>query len=473
MPVQAVTGAVTVQANHIYLLPPKKEVIIDNFQLSTYERPSNNALSLPINVFFHSLAKSWREKAVAIVLSGTGADGTLGISSIREHHGVVIAQLPESCRFDGMPQSAINTGLVDAVLRPEEMPKLLASIFENPSIMMDTRVKTELSMDKNISAIYDALNKQYKNDFQHYKPSTIMRRIHRRIALSSGQIGIEEYANILEDDKEELDQLYRDLLIGVTGFFRDPDAFEALKNKGVPEILDSLENENQEIRVWVCGCSTGEEAYSLAILMLEAVAQRGLPNPIKVFATDLHPGSLQAASDGLYDASKLEQMPKQLMEKYFTQFDHTSFKVTNALRKTVIFCEHNVLKNPPFTRMHLVACRNLLIYFKVAAQVSAITSFNFSLNHGSIMFLGASETPGDLNSDFETLDRHWKIYKKTRESHLREALRTSKMSGRLTSVETAKTRTDRSQSLGSLYNIILDKFTPAGVLLNEDGELLH
>lgn len=473
MPVEPVTGSVIVEPNKIYLLPPKKEVIIDGARLTTYERPVTNSLSLPINVFFHSLAKTWKDKAVAIVLSGTGADGTLGISSIREHQGIVIAQLPESCRFDGMPQSAINTGLVDAILRPEEMPGLLDSIFKNPAFVVDSRNSNEVGLDHNLSAIYDALNAQFKNDFQHYKPSTIMRRIHRRIALHPGNMGIAEYASVLGDDKDELDQLYRDLLIGVTGFFRDPDAYFALEQTGFPSIFENLEDGNEEIRVWVCGCSTGEEAYSISIALQEAMIKHGIKNPVKIFATDLHPGSLQTASEGQYDSVKLENMPKHLIDKYFVQFDHQSYKVTPSLRKSIIFCEHNVLKNPPFTRMHLVTCRNLLIYFKVAAQVSAVTSFNFALNHHGILFLGASETPGELNTDFDVLDRHWKIYKKLRESHLRDALRNSKVTGRLTSVETTRIRADRTQSLGSLYNIILDKFMPAGILLNEEGELLH
>lgn len=473
MKVVAVNEPTTCQKNVIYLLPPRKEVVMEGSVLVPHERPNDGTLNLPINVFFKSLAKHWGNQSVGVILSGTGSDGTIGAASIHDAGGVVVAQLPESCRFDGMPQSAIDAGVVDTVLRPEEIPSLLATALNGQN-----GFNTNITLSENtqeigkLSGILEILKTEFKTDFEHYKPSTIIRRIQRRISLKGDSLDLEKYAQVLLNNKAELTSLYHDLLIGVTSFFRDPDAFNTLQNTILNEIFDQLQPD-EEIRIWVCGCSTGEEAYSLAILLHEEIASRAISNPLKIFATDLHPGSLQTAAEGLYESSKLESVPGKLKAKYFHEFDRDIYKVNSVLRKSIIFCEHNVLKNPPFTKMHMVVCRNLLIYFKVAAQAAALTSFNFALNHGGILFLGASETPGSLGNDFGVIDRHWKIYKKLRESHLRDALRTSNIAGKLTSHETGRASRDKGQALSRLYNNLLDRYIPSGLLLSEDFELLH
>ncbi len=473
MKVVAVNEPTTCEKNVIYLLPPKKEVVIEGNVLIPYDRPNDGALNLPINVFFKSLAKSWGKRGIAVILSGTGSDGTIGAASVHDADGVVVAQLPESCRFEGMPQSAINAGVVDAVLRPEEIPSLLAAAINEPNGFGAGQPLIEKEENSNqLSMVLDVLKSEFKTDFEHYKPSTILRRIQRRISLKGDTLDLDKYAKVLLNNKAELTSLYHDLLIGVTSFFRDQEAFKALQQTVLPEIFDQLQPD-EEIRIWICGCSTGEEAYSIAMMLHEEISIRQISNPLKIFATDLHPGSLQTAAEGLYESSKLEGIPDSLRLKYFHEFDRDVYKVNPVLRKSIIFCEHNVLKNPPFTKMHMVICRNLLIYFKVAAQVAALVSFNFALNHGGILFLGASETPGSLGNDFGVLDRNWKIYKKLRESHLRDALRTSNIAGKLTSHEIGRATRDKGQALNRLYNNLLDRYIPAGLLLSEDFELLH
>ncbi|MDX1667969.1 MAG: chemotaxis protein CheB, partial [Limnobacter sp.] len=476
MPVQLVDSEVDVQANRIYLLAPKKEVVIEGDRLVTYDRPSGKQLSMPINVFFRSLAASWGDKAIAVVLSGTGSDGSDGVLNVRDAGGVVIVQDPSTAKFDGMPQSAIGTGCVDAVLGPEEMPSSINSIINDPLFVRNSG-KDELSEDEllhlnGIDKIYGLLKSHFSIDFRLYKPSTITRRIHRRITLGGNAVSIDDYVSKLEQDQSELNALYKDLLIGVTAFFRDIDAFEALRSKAVQEIMDKLP-EDQEFRVWVCGCSTGQEAYSMAMLILEEYERRGRTPLLKVFATDLHRDSVEVAADGVYSEMALESVPQLLKDKYFNSVGGGSFKVSPALRRFIIFSEHNLLKNPPFTRMNLVSCRNLLIYFRAEAQVPAVTAFNFSLVPGGVLFLGASETLGSLADDFDTVDNHWKIYKKTKESRVSLTLKSQGEMGQASMYEGSRQRNDRAQPLSRLYHHLLDKHIPSGILLSENHELLH
>ncbi len=474
MPVVSVYGEVEMQANTIYLMPPKHEVVVEGNRLIAYARPEHRALHLPINIFLHSLASHWGERGIGIILSGTGADGTQGCLSLSDANGVVIAQEPESAQFDNMPLSAIGTGCVDAVLKPEDIPTAIISLTSDTHGSAELRKKKhEEAASDEVEPVFAMLRDKFGTDFSHYKPTTLYRRIRRRILMQDPAPAVGDYVQLLAKDPVELELLYKDLLIGVTSFFRDPDAFESLrKSSALTNLISSLPKDG-EFRVWVCGCSTGEEAYSIGIVLLEALAELKISRSLKIFATDLQTSALQIAAEGVYSEESLQAIPLQLRSKYFQETNTHEFKVSPTLRKMIIFSEHNILRNPPFTRLHLVCCRNLLIYFKNQAQLAAMTSFNFALNKNGLLFLGASETTGSLSSDFELLDRHWKIYRKVRESYMRTSSRVTPTFSRLTSYEGQRPKDDRSQPLGRLYNTLLDRFIPAGFLINENSELLH
>jgi two-component system CheB/CheR fusion protein len=338
MPAIPVAERERIRPNTIYLLPPKKDMVIEGDELISTDRSGEKVLSLPINSFFRSLASAWGEKAIAIVLSGTGSDGSAGIMDVRDAGGLVLVQSEDSSRFDGMPRSAIATGCVDGVLAPEEMPAELAIYAGDRSGKTAcTGVAAEpTEPEEGIPAIFDRLHTVYDIDFNFYKPQTITRRIERRVTLHPDHISIEEYGRRVQQDAAELNLLYKDLLIGVTRFFRDPEAFDVLRTDIVPRIMTRREH-GEEVRIWVCGCSTGEEAYSLAILFLEAFEERGIAPGIKILATDLHQESLLQASEGEYPESSFSDMPPELREKYFTEQAGGVFKVTANLRKALIF----------------------------------------------------------------------------------------------------------------------------------------
>lgn len=306
-----VDGTVLVRPNTIYLLTPKKDMVIDGHRLISYERAAEKTLNQPINTFFRSLASAWGERGVAVVLSGTGSDGSTGIMDVRETGGLVIAQTEDSSRFDGMPRSAVETGCVDAVLAPEDIPAALLAYADDRRRNAQQAPRASQERNEGIPAIFERLRTVYDIDFNYYKPGTITRRIERRVALHPEHIEIDEYVRHVEQDDAELDLLYKDLLIGVTRFFRDPEAFEILRTRVVPGIVERAP-EDEDVRVWVCGCSTGEEAYSLAILFLEAFAAAGRAPRIKILATDIHRKSLLTAGEGVYPESSLTEMPEVL-----------------------------------------------------------------------------------------------------------------------------------------------------------------
>lgn len=468
MPVISVLDRATIEPNTVYLLPPKMDMVVAGHQLVCTERTGERVLNLPINSFFHSMAAEWGDKAIAIVLSGTGSDGTTGSMDVRAGGGLVIAQSEDSSRFSGMPHSAIASGSVDVVLPPEQIPDALISYKSNPIKNFELPAEQE-QPEEGVPTIFARLKHAFDIDFNYYKPQTISRRIERRIALHPEHISVEEYSRRIMTDPSELNLLYKDLLIGVTRFFRDPEAFEALTKKVISKILENT-SETDEVRVWDCGCSTGEEAYSIAILFLEAIEPLKVKPRLKVLATDLHRESLQYAAEGIYDASSFSEMPTTLRDKYFIEQADGSYKVTADLRKVLIFSEHNLLRDPPFTRIDLVSCRNLLIYFQNSGQMRALAFFLFSLKINSFLFLGPSEGLGELTKQFRTIDQHWKLYAKQRDDHLIAELRSP--------LPYAPARGLRSQGgrdfrMSRAYDALLARFIPSGILVNEQREALH
>ncbi len=354
MPIHLVEDGMLVEANHVYLIPSKKEMIISEGRLLLSDRSVQKELTLPIDVFFRSLAQDCGSRAVAIVLSGGGSDGSRGIRDIREAGGLVIVQDTHSAQFDGMPKTALESGVAQWVLSPPEMPRVLVEHVQNPAST------TTHTTPQGMGAVYRMLQSEYGLDFTDYKPTTVTRRIERRIALASTP-DLEEYVNRLRRDRSELDVLYRDLLIGVTRFFRDADAFKVLEQDVLPDLLQRA-TKDAPLRIWVPGCATGEEPYSFAIALQDLMAKTG-ERPVKIFATDVHRGSLERAARGIYPAEAVAQVSPERLERYFLRTGN-DYQVVPDVRQMVVFAAHDVIKDAPFTRVDLVSCRNMLIYLQ-------------------------------------------------------------------------------------------------------------
>lgn len=469
-----VTDGMTVEPNAIYLIPPKKEMVIDGGKLRLSDKEPNSGLALPIDIFFRSLARDARHCAIGVILSGTGSDGSKGLVEIKQAGGLAIAQEPESARFDGMPKSAIETGAVDQILPPEEIPSAIMAHSRNA--LMDEPTRNLLESPKLLSgfdAIFQLLRRQHDIDFSHYKRPTVTRRVQRRLQMNQ-IVDIEEYVERLRTDPQEVNLLYRDLLIGVTKFFRDGDAFRKIERDVFPELLAKAQSEG-ELRIWVAGCATGEEAYSLAILLHEQMESMEKQPNVKIFATDVHRASLNTASAGVYSEESLSEVTPARLARYFTRVK-SGYLVSQDLRQMIVFAPHNLIKDAPFTKIDLITCRNLLIYFEPVAQRKVISLFHFALNTGGIMVLGPSESPGDLAEEFASLDDRWKIYRKRRDKRLPTDLRLPISANYLSTRRPGLSATPAAApdaALLRVYDGLLSDFAPSSLLINEQRELVQ
>ena len=416
IPIFRVTDGVEVRPDAVYLIPPKKEMIISAGKLLLTDKDPSQGLTLPIERFFRSLSQDAGSHAVGIVLSGTGSDVSRGIRDIHDAGGFVIAQSDDSAKFDGMPRSAIETGVVDLVLPPEEMPAALLRHVRHPLSEFHgpptEQREEQTNREEGMNAILTLLRREHGIDFSHYKPNTVLRRTERRISLNQS-LDLDDYVNQLRADPDELNSLYRDLLIGVTSFFRDAEAYEQLGREGIRSLL-TRSKPDADVRIWVAGCATGEEAYSVAMLLHEQLEQLGQTRDVKIFATDVHQASIDAASIGVYSDVSLEHLSTARRERYFRR-QGDSYQVSQELRQMIVFATHNLIKDAPFTKLDLITCRNLLIYLQPLAQKKVLSLFHFGMNAGGILFLGPSESPAELADEFDCLHERWKIYRKRRD----------------------------------------------------------
>ncbi len=472
LPICLVEDGMAIEANHVYLIPPKKEMIISGGRLLLSERDRQQELSLPIDVFFRSLAQDCRQRAVAIVLSGGGTDGSRGIRDVYEAGGLVIVQDVESAQFDGMPKTARDAGVAHWVLAPGEMPRVLVEHAARAASGGIVPSPAPAADPKGLQAVYRLLEQEFQIDFTHYKPSTVTRRIERRLHLARAE-HLDAYLERLTRERSELDILYRDLLIGVTRFFRNEEAFAVLETRVLPDLL-RRGSPDTPLRVWVAGCATGEEAYSLAIVLHELSSRHG-NRPVKIFATDVHSGSLEVAGRAFYDEEAVRNVPPERLERYFIQRGR-SFQVVPEIRQMLVFAQHNVIKDAPFTRVDLISCRNLLIYLEPAAQQKVLSLFHFGLNRGGVVFLGPSESPGALVHDFQPIDRAWRIFQKYSDVRIPvdARLRPARFAEQALSTSSAAGfgRQSFSNLLGT-YDSLLDEFMPPSLLVSERRELLH
>jgi two-component system CheB/CheR fusion protein len=477
MPVVTVEDGMEIKPDRVHLIPPASVMSVSRSQLRL--SPKNpRGLTLPIDLFFTALAREFGKYAIGVVLSGTGSDGTRGAVAINDAGGLLLAQEPESAKFDGMPRSVIATGLVDGTLPPEELgPRVMDHISQAPRPRI--RAPEEGTTGDRQSALEETmhlLQQQGGIDFREYKPATVMRRIERRMQVRHVP-DLENYARLLDGDRTELNALRRELLIPVTSFFRDPVSFEVLAQTAIDTIVKER-GENQPIRVWVAGASTGEEAYSIAILFAEACARARRWPPLKLFATDVEQHNVDFGSAGVFsEAITTEVSPERLEQWFYKRGNH--FVIKNEIRQNIVFARHNLLSDPPFTRMDLVSCRNLLIYFRSEAQERALRRLQYALAPGGFLFLGSSETLAQLQTDFTAVNSKAKVFRILRHVALpldTGAAQLSRLGGAAAHPR-RHSHKDRhltdAAAIEAGESVLLRSYAPTSLLLNANQELMH
>jgi two-component system CheB/CheR fusion protein len=480
MQVFEVEDGMTVQANCAYIIPPNRDMAFLNGTLQLLEPSAPRGQRLPIDFFFRSLAQDQGERAIGIVLSGTGSDGTLGVRAIKGEGGMVMAQNPESTEFDGMPRSAIATGLVDYELPPAEMPPQLIAYATHafgqlrlPSA--EHTPKTESALKK----IFVLLRAQTGHDFSQYKPSTINRRIERRMAVHQIE-AIGSYVRYLQQTPPEVEALFRDLLIGVTNFFRDAEAFKMLQEQIIPKLFDDR-SAGSVIRVWSAGCSTGEEAYSIAILLQERIELLKQSYTVQIFATDIDSRAIATARAGLYPASIAADISPERLARFFTaESDGTAYRIHKGIRDMLVFSEHDVIKDPPFSKLDLISCRNLMIYLGAELQKKLIPLFHYALKPGGRLFLGTSEGVGDFIDLFTVLDRKSKLYQRKDNFHGIERGTAGRFLPPVMAMDamrprgSAKTAFPVKLPMRELTEqALLQQLAPTSALVNSHGDILY
>ena len=406
MPVMEVQDEPTVEPNHVYVIPPDRSMIIVRGALQLLPR-EGRGLHRPVDQFFRALAEDQRHQAIGVVLSGTATDGTLGLEAIKAEGGITFAQ-DATAQHEGMPHSAIASGCVDFVLPPDEIAREIVRIGQHPYAVPEAEAR-ETDDEPNLAQVVQLLHHATGVDFTHYKFNTLYRRITRRMVLQKMD-GLTEYVQFLRQTPAEVDALYQDILISVTSFFRDPEAFEALKSKVFPRLLKDR-SRHDPVRLWMLGCSTGEEAYSLAMAFTEAAEAAGSSVPLQLFATDLNAAGIEKARAGVYPKDIAQDVSPERLRRFFTEVDG-QYRISKAIRDACVFSRHNVLADPPFSRIDLISCRNLLIYLEPVLQQKIVPTLHYALKPAGCLWLGGSETIGGYRNLFEAEDAKHKIYAK-------------------------------------------------------------
>ena len=475
MEVSEVTDGVEVQPNQAYIIPPGKDLALLHGKLHLMEPAEPRGLRLPIDYFFRSLAQDQHERAICVVLSGTGSDGTLGLKAVKEEGGMAMVQDPEAAGYNGMPRSAIATGLVDYVLPPQEMPQQLITYVEHAFGPGRKKVSVPLpETSDSLQKIFILLRAQMGHDFSYYKQTTIRRRIERRMAVN--QIGeLEQYVHYLRQNPLEVDTLFRELLITVTNFFRDAEAFQALEERVIPHLLEKPADE--PIRVWVPGCATGEEAYSIAMLLRERMELMKKSFKVQIFATDIDKEAIETARAGVYPDGIAADVSSERLARFFTQQD-SAYHVSETIRDMLIFAEQNVIADPPFSKMDLISCRNLLIYMEPELQKKVLPLFHYSLRPRGFLFLGTSESVGEFTDLFAIVDRKLKIFRHKETGVARRPpigfpIRPSLEEAVALGLPEAVKREKRISVREVAERSLLQHYTPACAIVNEKGEVLY
>jgi two-component system CheB/CheR fusion protein len=472
MPVYTATDRLKVKPNSVYLIPPNKSLSILNGTLHLFVPIETRGLRLPVDFFLKSLADDRGEQSIGIILSGMGSDGTNGVKAIKEKAGLVLVQEPASAKFDSMPKSAIDAVMADVIAPVNELPQNLVKLVSQP---VHITKKPETTKDSSaLEKIIILLRTQTGNDFLHYKKSTVYRRIERRMNIHQIEtIGL--YVQYLQENPAEIDILFKELLIGVTNFFRDAPVWELLKDKIIPELIETLPN-GQVIRAWIPGCSTGEEAYTLAIVFREAMDKVKLLKNVtlQIFATDLDSNAIDKARKGVFPINIVADVSPERLDRFFVKKGE-NYRINSQIRDMVIFACQNAIKDPPFTKLDLVSCRNLLIYLDADLQKKLLALFHYSLKPGALLLLGTAETNGAQTELFATVDSKMKIYQRSGLPKMDELINFPGSYFRTKPVIIEnKAKVEISENIQMLADqLLLQQFSPASVLVTDKGDILY
>jgi two-component system, chemotaxis family, CheB/CheR fusion protein len=474
MPVVEARQDMAVEINRVYIIPPGNYLAISQARLQLCEPPKQRGWQTSIDFFLRSLAQDQGERAIGIVLSGTGSHGALGVREIKLGGGMVMAQSPETAEYDQMPNNAIGTGLIDCILPPEQMPAALLKYIEQPYLSSAGKIATpsEGSADL-LNQVFTLLHARTKYDFRSYRMAMVMRRIQRRMSLAHID-SIAQYLDFLQHRPEEATALYKDLLISVTAFFRDPQAYDVLEQELIPALIARKAIE-VPIRVWVPGCATGEEAYSIAMLLVEGMAAAKSTSGMQIFASDIDGDAIEVARAGIYPASVVSDVSPERLERFFTIVDDNHYQIKKQLREFVIFSHQNVISDAPFSKLDFISCRNLLIYLRPEVQHKVIELFHFALVVNGFLLLGPSETIGRANDLFEAVSKKWRIYRRI--GLVRRDFRgvpSLQADERRPSLPLHQASVMPRKSLKDLTEkLVLNEYAPAAALINRRLEVLY
>lgn len=472
---QAVDG-MEITPGQLYVIPPGAYLSVAGGALLLSEPQARHGARLPFDYLLHALATDYGARAVCVILSGTGSDGTLGLEAVKANHGLVIVQDPDEAAYDGMPRSAITTGAVDLVLPLARIPQALADYRQNLAVGAPLVVKpAEVWAGEGLAGVIDLLRTRTRHDFTLYKTGTLQRRIERRMGMMAAAANdMARYLEILRADPVELDLLAKDLLINVTSFFRDPKVFATLARQIVPELVRGR-SEDQPVRIWIAGCSTGEETYSLVMLFREEITAANLNVKLQVFASDVDPDAIATARDGLYPDSIAAEVSQTRLSRFFSKEDG-GYRVSPELRSVVVFTVQDVLADPPFSRLDLVSCRNLLIYLRPEAQAQVLSLFHFALREGGFLLLGSSETVGSMEEHFNVISKVDRLYRHVGHARVGEVgfLRGTADGIRILGRSGQGQTPSREAALAELCRrLVLESYAPAAVLINRHNECLY
>ncbi|MEO7159303.1 MAG: chemotaxis protein CheB, partial [Polaromonas sp.] len=486
MTVIQVEESTAIEADHVYVIPPSHDLEMNDGELLLTDPTRIGGKHVAVDLFFRSLAQVHRERAVAIVMSGTGTDGAAGLARVKERGGITLAQRPEDAQYDGMPKAAIATGMVDFVASAVEMPQRLVDLWANASrirlpkdtdaslkVMAAESAQTARQSEEALQDIMALLRRYSKNDFRQYKRATVLRRIERRLQVNELP-DLPAYRDYMRAHPEETTPLLQDMLISVTNFFRDHDAFEALERDVLPNLFENR-SPDEPLRVWVAGCATGEEAYSVTMLLREQMELHHCTCELQVFATDIDEKAISIGRSGLYPPSITTDVSPARLQQFFIQ-EQDQYRVVKQVREKVLFALHNVLRDPPFSRLDLICCRNLLIYLDRDAQSRVLEMFRFALKPGGYLFLGTSESADVAPSLFTLVDKKNRIYKTNPHAHVLRHLPIALdlPRERIAPVLKSQNRLESSPlSFAELHRKFIDQVVLPSVLIDAEHHILH
>ena len=480
MEVFEVEDGMVIKPSCAYIIPPNRDMALVNGALQLLEPTLARGIRLPIDFFFRSLAQDQHDRAICIVLSGTGSDGALGVRAVKGEGGMVMAQTPESTEYDGMPRSAIATGMVDFVLPPNEMPAKLIAYVAHAFGAYHVPVSSQATPQSDgLEKIFLLLRSQTGHDFSQYKRSTVVRRVERRMAVHQID-SLDDYLRYMQLTRGEADALFRELLIGVTNFFRDAEIFDDIQKHVIPQLFAG-KAAGSVIRVWVPGCSTGEEAYSIAMLLRERMEERKETFKVQVFATDIDRDAIDHARAGVYPSSIIADVSPERLAHFFDQEqpDGSTYRIHKTIRDMLIFSEHDLIKNPPFSKLDLISCRNLLIYMGVELQKKLMPLFHYALNPGGMLVLGSSESVGDFVNLFTPIERKSRIFQRKAHDFGPHRLGIPGLFERPPGNEIARRAgsgvlSDNKLPLHEIAErALLEHYSPVGALVSERGDILY